>query len=227
MKLDRVIAVRNNKTVYRDDERAVKVFVSGATKAEVFDEALIQTRMEEIGLNVPPVLEVTKIDGKWAIVSGHISGKTLSQLMSEEPNRLSDYIDLFISVQADIHNSKCPSLTSLKDKMARKIAEREFDAEQKNSMHSLLDEMSAQSCVCHGDFTPSNIIIDEKGTPYIIDWSSASQGDKFADIAKTYLLFVIKDKQDAAELYLTKICEKLSADKSEIKKWLPLVEAVK
>ena len=68
MKLDRVIAVRNDKTIYRDGEKCVKVFNTDYSKADVLNEALNQARIEETGLNIPKILEVTMIDGKWAIV---------------------------------------------------------------------------------------------------------------------------------------------------------------
>ena len=64
MKLDRVIAVRNNKTIYRDGDRCVKVFNTEYSKADVLNEALNQARIEETGLSIPKVLEVTMIDGK-------------------------------------------------------------------------------------------------------------------------------------------------------------------
>ena len=35
MNLDRIIAVRNNKTVYRDGDRCLKVFNEGYSKADV------------------------------------------------------------------------------------------------------------------------------------------------------------------------------------------------
>ena len=76
MKLDRVIAVRNNKTIYRDGDRAIKVFGADYSKADVLNEALNQARIEETGLNIPKVLEVTMIDGKWAIVSEFIKGNS-------------------------------------------------------------------------------------------------------------------------------------------------------
>lgn len=76
MNLDRIIAVRNNKTVYRDGDRCLKVFNEGYSKADVLNEALNQARIEETGLNIPKVLEVTVIDGKWTIVSDYIKGKT-------------------------------------------------------------------------------------------------------------------------------------------------------
>ena len=76
MKLDRVIAVRNNKTIYRDGDKCIKVFSTEYSKSDVLNEALNQARIEETGLNIPRILEVTMIDGKWAIVSEFIKGKT-------------------------------------------------------------------------------------------------------------------------------------------------------
>ena len=90
MNLDRVIAVRNNKTIYRDGDRCIKVFSKEYSKADVLNEALNQARIEETGLNIPKVLEVTMVDGKWAIVSEYIKGKTLAQLMAEDEERKED-----------------------------------------------------------------------------------------------------------------------------------------
>ena len=59
MKLDRVIAVRNNKTIYRDGDKCIKVFDKNYSKADVLNEALNQARIEETGLNIPKILEVT------------------------------------------------------------------------------------------------------------------------------------------------------------------------
>lgn len=56
MNLDKMIAVRNNKTIYRDVDRCLKVFEPDYSKTAVFQEALNQTRMEQIGLPVPKCL---------------------------------------------------------------------------------------------------------------------------------------------------------------------------
>ena len=47
MNLDRIIAVRTNKTVYRDGEYCVKVFDDDFSKVDVLNEALNQARVEE------------------------------------------------------------------------------------------------------------------------------------------------------------------------------------
>ena len=93
MKLDKIIAVRTGKTVYKDGGRVIKVFENGYSKADILNEALNQARIEETGLNIPKILGVTTEDGKWAIISEYISGKTLSQLMEESPELL-QYVPL-------------------------------------------------------------------------------------------------------------------------------------
>ena len=225
MKLDRVISVRNDKTIYRDGDRAIKVFNAEYSKADVLNEALNQARIEETGLNIPKVLEVTMIDGKWAIVSEFIKGKTLSQLMEENPDKKDEYIELLVDLQMSVHRHTSPLLNKLKDKMSRKIAASELDATTRYDLHTRLEGMPKHNKVCHGDFTPSNIIITEDGTPYILDWSHATQGNASADVARTYLLFWLAGDISGAQLYLDTFCKKSATAKQYVQKWMPIVAA--
>ena len=228
MKLDRVIAVRNNKTIYRDGDRAIKVFGAEYSKADVLNEALNQARIEETGLNIPKVLEVTMIDGKWAIISEYIKGKTLAQLMNEaeeDAEKKAEYVELLVDLQMNVHAKTCPLLNKLKDKMSRKIAETDFDATTRYDLHTRLEGMPKHNKVCHGDFNPSNIIISEDGTPYILDWSHATQGNASADVARTYLLFWLAGDISGAELYLDTFCKKSDTAKQYVQKWMPIVAA--
>lgn len=225
MKLDRVIAVRNNKTIYRDGERCIKVFDAGYSKADVLNEALNQARVEETGLHVPKLLEVTMTDGKWAIVTEYIKGKTLAQMMAEEPDQKDRYLEWFVEIQLSVHAKTCPLLNKLKDKMNRKISMSELDATTRYDLHTRLDAMPKHNKVCHGDFNPSNIIIAEDGTPFIIDWSHATQGNASADAARTYLLFWLNGEIDDAKRYLDLFCEKSDTAKQYVQKWMPIVAA--
>ena len=225
MKLDRVIAVRNNKTIYRDGDTCVKVFNAEYSKADVLNEALNQARIEGIGINIPKVLEVTMVDGKWAIVSEYIKGKTMAQLMIENPEKKNDYIKLLVDLQMSIHAKTCPHLNKLKDKMSRKIADTELDATTRYDLHTRLEGMPKHNKVCHGDFNPSNVIIAEDGTPYILDWSHATQGNASADVARTYLLFWLNGDIEGAATYLDTFCEKSGTEKRYVQKWMPIVAA--
>ncbi len=225
MKLDRVIAVRNNKTVYRDNDRCIKVFNSEYSKEDVLNEALNQARIESTGLNIPKILEVTMIDGKWAIVSEYIKGKTLAQLMHENPDKKDEYLNMLVELQMHVHSKTCPMLGRLKEKMSRKIHLSELDATTRYDLHTRLEGMPKHNKVCHGDFNPSNIIIREDGTPFIIDWSHATQGNASADVARTYLLFWLEGDISGAKKYLDLFCEKSGTDKRYVQKWLPIVAA--
>lgn len=225
MKLDRVVAVRNNKTIYRDGDKCIKVFNEDYSKADVLNEALNQARIEETGLNIPKVLEVTKVDGKWAIISEYIKGKTLAQLMTENPEKKIEYLNQFVDIQLEIHTKTCDKLNKIKDKMNAKISQADFDATTRYDLHTRLESMPKHKKVCHGDLDPSNIIIAEDGTPYIIDWAHATQGNASSDTARTYLKFWLNGDIDGANAYLDIFCKKSDTPKQYVQKWMPIVAA--
>ncbi len=225
MKLEKVIAVRTNKTVYRDGDLAIKVFDSDYSKADVLNEALNQARAELTGLNVPTLQEVTKVDGKWAIVSDFIAGKTLAQLMEEHPEKKSEYMELFVSLQLQVHEQTSPLMTLLRDKMNRKISQSGLDATTRYELHARLEGMPKHNKLCHGDFNPKNIILRDDGTAFILDWAHATQGNASADAARTYLLFWLDGDMNGAEEYLTLFCKKSDTAKQYVQKWIPIVAA--
>ncbi len=225
MKPDQIVAVRASKTVYRDGDRAVKVFDASYSKADVLNEALNLARIEETGLPVPKMLEVTKIDGQWAIITSFIEGKTLATRMKEHPEKQEDYLALLVDIQLHMHSKTAPLLTKLKDKMDRKIAACALDATCRYELHARLAGMPKHNKVCHGDFNPSNIIVQDDGTAYILDWSHATQGNASADAARTYLLFCLNDQHALAERYLQLFCHKSDTAMQYVQQWLPIVAA--
>lgn len=223
---DNIIAVRTRKTIYREGGTAVKVFDRDYAKYDVLNEALNQARVENIGINVPKVLEVKTVeDGKWAIVFEFIEGKSLEQLMTESPDKMDEYLEMFVDLQMKVHSCTCPMLNKIKDKMARKISEAELDATTRYELHTRLAAMPKHSKVCHGDFNPSNIIVKDDGTPFILDWSHATQGNASADVARTYLLFNLHGELELAERYLNLFCRKSDTAKQYVQKWMPIVAA--
>ncbi len=222
MKLEKIIAVRTAKTVYVDGDKAIKVFDESYPKANVLNEALNHARVEETALNVPKILSVSETDGKWAIVMDNIKGKLLSEYMAEDFDK---YLEMFVELQVKIHGEKCALLPSHKEKMNRKITEADLTATEKYDLHTRLESMPKHKKLLHGDFNPSNVIITEDGTAYIIDWAHATQGNASADVARTYLLFWLDGNIDGAEKYLDMFCAKTDTAKQYVQKWLPIVAA--
>ena len=225
MNLDNVVAVRANKTVYRDGDRCIKLFSEGYLKAPILNEALNQARIEETGLNIPKILEVTTVNGRWAIVSEYIEGKALSELMAESPEKKQEYLEEFVDLQLEVQSKTCPMLTKLKDKMNSKISQTSLDATTRYELHTRLESMPNHKKVCHGDFNPSNVVVTADGTKYILDWAHATQGNASADAARTYLLFCLDGDEATAKKYLDLFCRKSDTARQYVQKWMPIVAA--
>lgn len=225
--LDNPIAERKTKTVYKDNDKTIKLFVENYSKADILNEALNQARVEEgTTLNVPKLLEVTRIDGRLGLVSEHIEGTPLNKLMEEHPEKEEEYLNLFVDTQIKILSNSVPLLNRIKDKFRRKLSNAvNIDENTRYELMQRLEGMKNHTKLCHGDFNPSNVIIKENGEVYVIDWSHVTQGNASADAARTFLLFSIEGKSELAEKYINLFSEKSGITKANIQRWIPIVAA--
>ena len=227
LNLDNPIAERKTKTVYRDGDKTIKLFVDNYSKADILNEALNQARVEEgTDLNIPKLLEVSKIDNRWALVSEHIEGKTIEELIEENPDKIDEYMNKFVDIQLEVLSKRVPLLNKLKEKYKRRIDSLEgLTDNRRYELQERLDGMKNHVKLCHGDFVPSNVIIKEDGSYAVIDWAHVTQGNASADCANTYMELIMAGKEELAEKYLSIFVEKSQINKSLIQRWLPIVAA--
>ena len=223
--MEELILKRSYKEVYKLDNTIVKLFSETHPKAVVFNEALNTARVEETGLNIPKVISVHQVKGKWALTIELKEGKTLEQLMQENPEKAEDYMEQFVELQLSMQAKKAPKLKKLKDKLNRQInGLKIIDATTRYELLTRLESMPKHDKLCHGDFNPSNVIVGEEGSMSIVDWAHATQGNASADAAYTYLLFALKD-QCLADMYMDIFCKKSDTAKQYVHKWLTIVAA--
>ncbi|MEE0027326.1 MAG: aminoglycoside phosphotransferase family protein [Atopobiaceae bacterium] len=225
------VARRNNKVVYQDGDRLVKVFNERKPGSDVFNEALNNARVSEAGGRVPRVLEVSQIadgewEGSWALALEFIPGRTLEQVIDENEANVDEYFDQFVELQLQVQSGTASLLNRQKDKLRRMInSVKSLDPSVRYELQMRLDGIKGGTKVCHGDFVPSNIIMPDDGSdPYVIDWAHVTSGIPEVDAAQTYLLFQA-DRPDSAEKYLTLYSKKSDTAKQVIKKWVPVVAA--
>ncbi len=224
MNLDRIIAVRNNKTLYHDGNHSVKVFEHGYSQPEVFREAYIQTLMYSLGLNVPKVEQVTKINGKNAIVSEFIAGKTLAGIMKDSPDSLCESVKMIAELQYRIASEKAP-IRQLREYITDSLGAAELSESELKKLRSALELLPQRDVLLHGELTPDNIIISRDGTPYIIDWEYASQGNICYGHAVTCVSLLAEGNERGVKQYLDIIFDKFLTGSEEIVKWMPLAAA--
>lgn len=228
LNLDNPIAERKNKTVYKDGDKTIKLFVENYSKADILNEALNQARVEEgTDLNVPELIEISRIDNRWALVSEHIEGTSLDKLMAQNPEKEDEYLNLFTDVQLNILSKTVPLLNTIKDKYKRRIDNMSNISDNvKYELLQRLDGMKNHKKLCHGDFNPSNVIVKEDGSICVIDWAHVTIGNASADVSQTYLLFTMEGKEELANKYLDLFSRKSGIDKANIQRWIPIVAAV-
>lgn len=228
IELKKLIAKNEIYDVYESDGMAIRAYNKPEYKEKCLYAALAHARVETaLGasfIKMPVLREVSVVDGRWAIAMDFVKGKTLEQLMEENPDKMDTYINQLVDIHCEIHAQRMPLLSKLKDKMARQIKSlSEIDEIKKYELLTRLDSMPKHIKLCHGNFEPKNIIINDEGT-YVINWGSARQGNASADVARTYLLLNIKDPK-LADCYLDKWCKKTGTAKKYVQAWLPIVAA--
>ena len=225
MKTENLIFSREDKKIYKSGDKLIKVFDEHYSKANILNEALNHARVEETDLNVPKIRSIEVVDGNWAIVLDYIEGETLQSLMKKHPEKEDEYLNLFVDLQSTVLSKNVPMLNKLKDKMNAKISQANLDATTRYELHTRLDSMPKHKHLCHGDFNPTNVIITSDGTPYVIDWSHATQGNSSADVARSYLLFYLAGEEKLAQKYLKLYCQKSDTAIQYVQRWIPIVAA--
>lgn len=220
-----LVSTHPGKEMFLTAEGFVKTFDSNYSKANILNEALNQARVEETDLNIPKIKSIEVVDGRWSIVMDYIEGTTLTELMRVNPDKEEEYLELFVDLQRSVLSKRVPMLNKLKDKMQSRISLAKLDATTRYDLHTRLDSLPKHYNLCHGDFHPSNVIITKDGTPYIIDWAHATQGNASADVATTYLLLYLEGKEQLAEKYLKLYCAKSDTAIQYVQKWIPIVAA--
>lgn len=222
-----MISENDKVQVFESDGKCVKVFTDpNEPKSVVLYEALTHTRVEETGFaRIPRFEGIIRTDGKWAIVYQYIAGKTLEQLMREKPAKIDEYLDKMVDLQIEVNSLRSAKISRLKDYLRRSVDGLDMiDDVKKYDILTRLDAMPKHIKLCHGDFSPDNIIAGDDGF-FIVDWLKAKQGNASADVAKTYLNFCLKHHTEWAEKYLRLYCGKTGTPIQYVHDWLPIIAA--
>ena len=218
-----LIATGNTANLYLWDHKIVKIFKDNLPSTEALYEAKKQAYAYSCGLNVPKVLEVTKINGTQAIIMEYMKGETLGEQLLQNLKAAEYYLNILVNVQKSIHEIKVKSdeIERMDIRIQRKIqSAAALNQNQKQALLSQLKSFNYEPRLCHGDLHPFNLIVNEDLVS-IIDWVDASAGDFRADVCRTYLL-LSKHSVELAELYLQKYCDTTNTSKSDILQWLPI-----
>lgn len=222
MNLGNPIAMGNTAKVYLSENKIVKVFYDFLPDKESIKEANKQKYAYSCGLPVPKILDVTKINGKQAIIMEYIKGEILGELLFKDKEQAEYYLNISVDMQLEIHSIIPNSIESMYDKLYSQIETvNKLDKRQKSYLLKKMESITYENRLCHGDFHLFNLIKTDEQV-VVIDWVDSSAGDIRADIYRTYLLYS-QISSELADMYLRLYCEKSDLLKSDIFQWAPII----
>lgn len=220
-----LINKRRNNGLYVEGDTLYKIFNKGYSKDDVFLEAFITSRVESLGINVFAIDEVYMKDDCWTYKSKYLPGKSLFQMMKEDPDNMDKYMTQLVQVQTSIHKHKCKHLPIQKQKLTDYINNSNLEDYEKIDLIDMLNSSPKHQKLCHNNFTPHNaVLVGDKF--YITDWNHATLGNASADIARSYV-WMMMNMPEYAELYLEKFCEATNTSSKYVHNWIPIVAAAR
>ncbi len=211
MNLDKIIALGNGVTVFRDGEKSVKVFVGNPGAGNLLSEAMKQAVMYESGIAVPRVREVACADGVRAIVSDYAAGVTLGTLIGKSRTAVSDCAAQLVGFQRKMHEKSSAMLPDVTERLYAALRHPELpqsftaDAEGAADMIAALPYNMRR--ICHGKLSPDNLIADDCGKLTATGCGDAFSGYPALDAAITYGRSLCLYGSTFAEEYLKIRCE--------------------
>jgi len=137
-----------------------------------------------------------------------------------------NYLNICVDMQQKFYALPADAsvIGSMTDKLHHQIELTEtLNRTQKNFLLKKLGSMIFEPRLCHGDFHPFNLILND-GTVSIIDWVDSSSCDIRADVIRTFLL-LSEASVKLAEMYVHIYCRNTGLTRDEIFQWAPIIAA--
>lgn len=182
------LADGNTATVHElDADRVIKRFRAGVDREVAIREYTNTTVAYQAGLPVPEVRELTSIDGNPAIVLDRVEGETMLSVWRRRPWRVRGFARQLADLHATIHAVTAQGLRSYHTRVRDTIQGAEdLEPGVRDRVLDQLDSLADGQALCHGDFHPGNVVIEESAM--VIDWVDAAAGPPAADVARTLVV---------------------------------------
>jgi len=191
-------------TVYDlGDGTVAKVFRAEAHPDAVRYEYDVANLLNGLRLPTPATRELTVIDGKLTIIFDKIDGETMGEYVEKRPWKLFFATRQFADIHTKIHKIQLKGAQSIKRALHSRIrGGSELDEGMKSKIRSYLDTLEEDDRLCHFDFHPGNLMVENEQL-HVIDWGGASQGPIIADVTHSYVLNKVGSISSDAPLWFS------------------------
>ena len=171
------------------DNKVLKLFYSSINYKDIEYEYLITKYISNVTSIVPKAYDVINVKNRFGIVYEKINGTLLSVYLARNFKNVHKIIQKFTQTQKiinDINFEKFPNHTN---KLKQQIMSSSLLCNSEKEIILRYLRIINKNEVCHGDFHPENVFVDQNHNFRVIDWANMYVSNKFIDIARTYYLF--------------------------------------
>ncbi len=181
------IAYGRTAEIYAWQEgQVLKLFYDWFTLENIQSEAQKTRAIHAIGLPVPEVGEIIRVNGRYGLIYQRADGDSLFKIFQRRPWNILGYARRMAQLQVRIHARASPAdLPSQRETLKSNILHATaLTRPLRGRVLAVLATMPDGDRLCHGDFHPGNILATKQGD-IIIDWIHACAGNPLADLART------------------------------------------
>lgn len=222
-------------------ESILKLYRSGLPDTLCTDEFHKTSEAYNLVKTVPKPIKIIRDKERIGAVYQKIKGKTMLKEMLAKPWSSRKYAKQFAEYHIDMQRPVDFEFPTVKDKLKCDISYVDVLKEtEKQQLYKYLKELPDGNILCHFDLHPDNIMLSGDNY-YIIDWMTACKGDKFSDVARTYIMLTYSQipevpvivnyilgifQKELLKIYLKTYLQKTNSSLNDLEKWkLPIAAA--
>lgn len=195
MEPGKIIARGNTASVYEwDEDTVVKLFYREYPIDAVLKEYKNTIYLEEAIFLYPRVHGLIRENQQNGIIYDRISGDTLLERILHTKD-IYRYGKIFVHTHKRILENSVSDLPSYKESLKIWIMRGPGTKEEKERICEEMDQLPNGEGLCHGDYHPGNVMIQEKQV-FVIDMMNLCKGPALYDIARTYYLICESELPD-------------------------------
>lgn len=181
-------------TVYRiDTETIIKVFREDANINDLDHEREMSKEAFVMGMPTAIAYDTVKVGNSYGLVYELLNADTLSVCIKKEPNRLTEFAQMFGNLMRNNHKIEVSSelIEPSKKILARQIEKvrKYISIEAIELLKEILEAIPDEKRLLHGDFHPKNMML-QNGELLLIDMGEVGYGHPLIDLGNTYTCII-------------------------------------
>ena len=183
------IGIGRTAEVYdHKDNKVLKLFYSTVNDKDIEYEYLITKNISDMTSIVPKVYDVINVKDRMGIVYEKLNGEMLSDHLLRNFKNARKIVHKFTQIQKRLNNISTENLPNHTDRLKQKIMGSSLLCDsEKETILGYLKTINKNE-ICHGDYHPENVFVDQNHNFRVIDWANMFVSNKYIDIARTYYL---------------------------------------